>query len=418
MNRNSALKKKKWLATGLLAVVTLVYFVSRYLEKRFSWHGFISAFSEAAMVGAIADWFAVTAIFRHPLGVPRGLAMRIPLLRHTAVIPENKERIGKSLGNFVEKNFLSPEVIIERLKSEDVAGQAARWLSAPHNTEFIADELCAFVPKMLGAIDDEDVRRFVRENLTAAAQRMELSAGAGDLLEILTSKNKHHALFDEGIKYAKELFDEYKPALQKKISDGSGFVVKLFDGDVLLYNKFVTAVEKTIREAAIDPEHSLRKRFDEAISRLIKNLKEDPGYQTKGEEIKEEILSHPTVQRYLESVWSDWKALMLEDAKAPDSVIKARLKEALGAIGAGLLRDSAAKEKINLWIQEFAVTTVSRNRHAISGLIAEKVNKWDAKTITNTLEAEIGEDLQYIRINGTIVGGLVGLLIYTLSLLL
>lgn len=214
------------------------------------------------------------------------------------------------------------------------------------------------------------------------------------------------------------LFEDYKPDLGKKITDETPWYLEILGVDTAIYNKVVKGIRETLRQVADNPDHELRKRFNEATLLFIENLKSSPAYKARGEAFKEEILLHPAVQQYLENVWVDMKAMALDDIKKPDSVIRGRLKEAVTAIGRGLLRDEAVRQKINVWFQNAVIYTVSSHRNAISSLISSQVKKWDAKTLTETLELQIGKDLQYIRINGTLVGGFVGLIIYILSKLI
>ncbi|MBI1910798.1 MAG: DUF445 domain-containing protein [Deltaproteobacteria bacterium] len=415
--KRAALKKRKWLATGLLFFVAVVYFISKKLERPYPWLGFLTAFAEAAMVGALADWFAVTALFRHPLGIPRRIALRIPLFRHTAIIPENKDRIGEGLGDFVERHFLTPEAIIEKLQQEDIAKRSAEWLADPVNSSLIADELCSFLPKVLEAIDDKDVRKFITGNINSAVKSIDLAPLAGQFLSVVTSGNKHQVLFDEGIKLIRNVFEDYKPQIQRKIADETWWIFKLVNGDVKLYNKVVAIIERTLIQIADDPQHELRTKFNEAAKVFIEKLKTSPDFKAKGEAFKEEFLKHPAAQKYFDNVWEDLKGAILRDVARPGSAVRARIKEALMTIGAGLSKDQAVRAKLNVWIQNALVNTISSHRNAISGLIASRVKKWDARTITEMLELQVGEDLQFIRINGTIVGGFVGLLIYFVSLL-
>src|SRR3990172_9067347 len=386
-SKEVSLKKMKRGATGLLLLMVFVYIAAKHGEQTYAWLGYFRAFAEAAMVGAFADWFAVTALFRHPFGVSwlRPIPFIGPLIyNHTAIIPNNKDRIGESLGDFVEGHFLTPEAVRE----------------------------------MLDAIDDKDIRRFIRENITSAVRSIEIAPLAGNFLDTLTSNNKHQALFEEGLRLVNRLFEDYKPDLGRKITDETPWYLEILGVDTAIYNKVVKGIRETLRQVADNPDHELRKRFNEATLLFIENLKSSPAYKARGEAFKEDILLHPAVQQYLENVWVDMKAMVLDDIKKSDSVIRGRLKEAVTAIGRGLLRDEAVRQKINVWIQNAVIYTVSSHRKAISSLISSQVKKWDAKTLTGTLELQIGKDLQYIRINGTLVGGFVGLIIYLLSKLI
>lgn len=407
-HKEISLNKMKRLATGLFLLMAIVYFIARIAEGTYPWVSYIRAFAEAAMVGALADWFAVTALFRYPLGI------RLP---HTSIIPNNKNRIGESLGSFVESNFLTPESVKEKLEKIDIARKSAEWLAKPANSELIAGEFCSFIPSVLKAFDDKDIRHFVKENVTTAIRKTELAPSLGHVLSILTSNNKHQVIFDQALRLAGQLFEEYRPALKEKITEESPWWLVLFNGDITFYNKIVSNVNEILNQLINDPKHELRIKFDKAIHEFIEKLKTSPEYKAKGEAIKDEILQNRAVQEYFANIWNDIKTMILNDIAKPDSSIKKNLKEAVAAIGNGLLRDEAVLSKINALIQNAIIGIITKYHSEIANLISEKVKNWDARTITNKIELEIGKDLQFIRINGTIIGGFVGLLIHFITLL-
>jgi uncharacterized membrane-anchored protein YjiN (DUF445 family) len=404
--KEASLKKSRRFATVLLLFMVLIFLVAGFFEKDAPWLGFFRAFAEAAIVGALADWFAVTALFRHPFG------LRLP---HTAIIPTNKDRIGESLGTFVEKNFLTPGAISEKLKSADIAGKTADWLSHPRNTELVAEEIGNFLPRLLNTLKDEDVRFFIRKNAIAAVRALDLAPLAGDFLGLLTSHNKHRELFDQALVLSSDVFEKYKPTLQERITQESGIFFLLVGGDTKLYQKIVTVVGQTLAEISSDPDHEIRRRFDAVMEEFISKLKTSPEYRAKVEEIREELLRNPAVSRYLENVWTDIKESILKDLTDPGSAIRARIKDIIRAIYFGTLTDAHVRQRLNRWIQQAVINTVSRHRNEIGNIIAEKVQKWDTRTMTRKLELEVGKDLQYIRINGTVIGGLIGLLIHVVS---
>jgi uncharacterized membrane-anchored protein YjiN (DUF445 family) len=404
--KEASLKKSRRFATLLLLFMVLIFLTAGFFEKNMPWLGFFRAFAEAAIVGALADWFAVTALFRHPFG------LRLP---HTAIIPTNKDRIGESLGKFVEKNFLTPEGISEKLKSADIAGKTADWLSHPRNTERVANEIGDFLPRFLDGLNDKDVRLFIRKNTVAAVRSLNLAPLAGNFLGILTSHNKHRELFDQALVLLSDLFENYKPTLQERITQESGIFFLLVGGDTKLYQKIVTVVGQTLAEISSDPGHEIRQKFDAVMEEFILKLKTSPEYSAKVDEIREEMLKNPVVSGYLEDVWTDIKESILKDLADPGSLVRARTKDIIRAIYLGTLTDAHIRERLNHWIQQAVINTVSRHRNEISNIIAEKVKKWDTGTMTRKLELEVGKDLQYIRINGTIIGGLIGLLIHVVS---
>lgn len=394
------------LATGMLALMALVSVLVHHYEQSIPALSFVRAFSEAAVVGALADWFAVTALFRHPLGIP------IP---HTAIIPRNKDRIGENLGRFVEENFLAPALVAERVARVDFAGRLARWLSEPAQGAWLAGGIASVLPRILNALEDEDLRRFAREHLVAGVRRIEFAALAGEVLELLTRDNRHHAFVTQLIDQAKSLLEEFKPQIRERIRKEVWWGLRTVAMDEVLYARIIEAIEQFLEELRDTPTHDLRQRIDGALERLIGNLKNSPELRAQGEALVAQLLENRELQVYLGIVWTDVRDRILADAAAPASAIRAQLQASIGNVGLALLGDHAMQEKLNVWVRREIVEQVAAHGHQVASLISETVRKWDAGTITQKAEAEIGKDLQYIRINGTLIGGLAGLLLHIFS---
>lgn len=399
------LTRMKRLAGGLLLLMIAVFIAARLGESSLPWLGYIRAFAEAAMVGALADWFAVTALFRHPLGIP------IP---HTAIIPRNKDRIGESLGTFVQSNFLSPEVLSEKIAAWNIAGKISQWLADDTNSTMLADKVAGAVPDILNALKDEDVNHFIEKNITSRIRAIEIAPLAGNILTTLTADNKHQELFDAALRMAAELLDSNRQYIREKIREESPWYVPEFV-DNKVYEKIITKAEQTLMEVNANPQHELRRKFHIATQEFIEKLRTSPEYKERGEQLKEELLNHPIVRQYFSRVWTDIKNRILEDVNNPDSAIRAQIQKTVASFGRALANDEAMRDKINTWIREAALTAVSSRRAEIAALISDTVRRWDADTVTRKMELQVGKDLQYIRINGTVVGGLVGLLIHVLS---
>lgn len=399
------LTRMKRLAGGLLLLMTAVFIAARLGESSLPWLGYIRAFAEAAMVGALADWFAVTALFRHPLGIP------IP---HTAIIPRNKDRIGESLGTFVQSNFLSPEVLSEKIAAWNIAGKISQWLADDTNSTMLADKVAGAIPDILNALKDEDVNHFIENNITSRIRAIEIAPLAGNILTTLTADNKHQELFDAALRMGAELLDNNRQFIREKIREESPWYVPEFV-DNKVYEKIITKAEQTLMEVNANPQHELRRKFHIATQEFIEKLRTSPEYKERGEQLKEELLNHPIVRQYFSRVWTDIKNRILEDVNNPDSAIRAQIQKTVAGFGRALANDEAMRDKINTWIREAALTAVSSRRAEIAALISDTVRRWDADTVTRKMELQVGKDLQYIRINGTVVGGLVGLLIHLLS---
>ena len=407
--KTRAYTRMKRLASGLLAAMAGVYVVSRCYEPRFPALGFARAWAEAAMVGGIADWFAVTALFRHPLRLP---------LPHTAIIPRNKDRIGENLAKFVETNFLAPEIIAGKLERIDFTTQFARWLSEPARIRQLARWALDFLPTLLAAIDDEDVRRFIHDNLARRVRDVQTPLIVGAIAETLLEDNRHQAVVSELLQQLTQLFEEHKPLLRQRVRESTAWIWKKLSIDEKVSDNLIAVVDETLKDLSENPDHAWRRGFDDAIRQFVLQLKTSPDYLAKWESLKERLLDHPALKQYLATIWSDIKASVERDAAAPHSYVSERLEEALAGVAKGLLEDAAMRERLNVWLRETMLTVIGAQRHAIARLISDTVRHWDADTVTQKIEIEVGRDLQFVRINGTIIGGIVGLVLHTLDVLL
>lgn len=407
--KTRAYTRMKRLASGLLAAMAGVYAVSRVYESRLPALGFARAWAEAAMVGGIADWFAVTALFRHPLRLP---------LPHTAIIPRNKDRIGENLAKFVETNFLAPEVIAGKLERIDFTTQFARWLSEPARIRQLAHWALDFLPTLLAAIDDEDVRRFIHDNLARRVRDVQTPLIVGTIAETLLEDDRHQAVVTELLQQLTQLFEEHKPLLRQRVRESTAWIWKKLSIDEKVSDNLIAVVDETLKDLSGNPDHAWRRGFDDAIRNFVVQLKTSPDYLAKWEALKERLLDHPALKQYLATIWSDIKASVERDAAAPHSYVSARLEDALGGVAKGLLDDAAMRERLNVWLRETMLTVIGAQRHAIARLISDTVRHWDADTVTQKIEIEVGRDLQFVRINGTIIGGIVGLVLHTLDVLL
>lgn len=401
------LSKTRSLATGLLVAMAVLFVVSRLFERRYPFLSFVTAFAEAAMVGALADWFAVTALFRSPLGLP------IP---HTAIIPRNKDRIGDSLSNFLEHNFITQEIIRDELRAIDFAGAAASWLAKPENSRAISRQIVRSIPVLLRVVEDDDVRQFMHNRLSSALKHAKFAPAIAEMLKVLVASNHHQALFNHMINMAANALDHNKPYIRWKIHENSPrWMPKAIDEK--FYERLLDAVQSTLDEMR-DEDSEWRLRFHRMANEFIENLRTSPDYEAKIETVMGEVLGHPLVRNYTLEVWHDIKSRLIADAASPDSQLAAKLEHTLSAFSDDLLRDARVQRKLNQWIRIFATEAVVSRREVIADLVSRVIRKWDAETMSRKLELHVGKDLQYIRINGTLVGGLVGLVLHAVSLLL
>jgi uncharacterized membrane-anchored protein YjiN (DUF445 family) len=400
------LRQTKRRATGLLVVAAAVYVVARVYESAHPALGYVRAFCEAAMIGGLADWFAVTALFRHPLGVP---------LPHTAIIPANKDRIGQALGRFVESNFLSREVVARKLEQVDFATLVGRWLSDPGRAHPVASRLSTFLPRLLDALGDEPMRRFLHHNLVGALRRIDLAPIAADLLETLTAQNRHQALMDEILMQGSRFLGEAESEIRARVRERTAWLWQKLGVDEAISDRLIRTAGEVIAEVSADPQHPWRQRFTGMLNEYVEALRDSEAYRERVERLKNALLEQPQLAEYVGSVWDHLRARVRDDAADPDSRLRANLAAAMVALGEGLLADPGVRDVLNQWLRGALADLVEMRRHEVASLIAETVQRWDAGTVTMRIERAIARDLQYIRINGTLIGGVVGLIIHAVS---
>jgi len=408
------MKTMKRVALGLLAGAALLYGVAHALEARHPAWGYVAAFAEAAMVGAIADWFAVVALFRHPLGLP------IP---HTAIIPANKDRIGAKLAGFILDNFLSTPQVLAKLREFDPAARLAQWLSVPAHGERLGAHAVAMVRYGLVAFDDERARAFLGRAAAAGLAQLDLSRLLGQALDAITAGNRHQALLDDVLAQVATVVEGEE--VQGRITEAIAREIKTLKyvgldqvAARVATRKIVAAVARTLGELAAEPAHPLRLRFDAFMDDFVVRLKHDPEFRARGEQIRAELQAHPAVGEYLHGLWGELLAWLDDDLRRGDSTIGRRIAALAASAGQRLQQDEPFRRWINEQITDAAPLAIERYREDIRRYIVERVGQWNAEEMTLELERHIGRDLQFIRINGTLVGGLVGLLIHTVTQLL
>ena len=402
------LVRMKRVATLMLVVVAIVFVVARAYESRIPWLGYVRAFAEASMVGGIADWFAVTALFRHPLGIP------IP---HTAIVPSRKDRIGTALGNFVQRNFLTREVVARKLAAMKLGERAALWLSQPENSRRLAQHVARGMSGAAGVMRDEDVQELVDRGVVSRLRTLQGAPLLAKVFGLLTAGGRHQALLDDALRLAARFLDENDGVIRERIKAESPWWVP---GAVesRLGDKIVSGVEKTLVAVAADPNHPLRHRYDDAVDRFVLSLRENPEVIAKAEQMKLDLLAHPSVNEFSRSVWDDVKARLANYAeRAADDVATEpdQVERWLTGLGQKVLADPELSAKVDGWVVDLVTYAVEQAREEVATLIATTVAAWDANATSRKIELQIGRDLQFIRINGTIVGGLVGVLLYVIG---
>jgi len=399
------LNKMQRLASGLLVLMAIVFVLSKLSEANYPYLSFLTAFAEAAMVGALADWFAVTALFKAPLGLP------IP---HTAVIPKNKDRIGESFANFLEHNFMTQEIVSAELRAIDFSSAIAGWLANPANSRIVARQAVNGIPSLLRIIEeDEDVGRFARNRMQAVMKNMKFAPFLAEIISILIANRHHQLVFDHLLELAASALQQNKIYLRQKIHEGSPrWMPKALDDRY--FEKLLAGLEDALDELAQEGSE-WRFRFQLAVEELIDKLKHAPQYEEKVATVVTGILEHPMFANYIENIWRDIKLRLLLDIDSEDSQAVAKLTDALRAFSEALLQDAQVRSKLNLWICSFATEAIIARRNVIAELVSRVIRTWDGETISRKLELQVGKDLQYIRINGTLVGGLVGLMLHAVG---
>jgi uncharacterized membrane-anchored protein YjiN (DUF445 family) len=403
--KRQQLETMKFRATGLLVAAFVVYIVTRVLEERWPWLGYVRATAEASMVGGLADWFAVTALFRYPMG------LRIP---HTAIIPNRKERIGRSLGNFVQNNFLSPAVIRVRLQKASIAHKLADWLARAEHGEIVGRHAAAAVSGLVQVLKDEEVQELIETSVSKRVRATQVAPLMGKALSLMTHNNRHQELLDSALRLMGRLVEENREGLRQKIRDELPWWVPS-PIDEKIHQKIVSGIEHTLEEVAINPEHPLRHRYNEAMLEFVEKLRTSPDMIERGEHLKEDLLQHPAVRGYSASLWGDLKASVLKHAADPGSEFRRRIAHTVTRFAESMRNDPELMEKVDGWIESAVLYVVEQYRGEVAELIASTVAAWDPEDTTRKIELQIGKDLQFIRINGTLVGGLAGLVIYTIS---
>jgi uncharacterized membrane-anchored protein YjiN (DUF445 family) len=399
------------LALGLLLAAACLYVLAKHLTPHHTAWGYVAAFAEAAMVGAVADWFAVVALFRRPLGLP------IP---HTAIIPANKDRIGQNLADFIATHFLSTDLVLARLREFDAAARLAAWLAQPAHAAQVADRLVGVGRWAVGALHDQRVQAFVTELARRGLQAVDVSRLSGQVLEGLTHQRRHQELLDAVLLQVAKLLGE--DHVQDTITEAIAREIKALKvvgldqvAARLATRKVVVIVAKTIIDMAEDPQHRLRLRFDDSMVHFVDRLQHDEALRARGEQLRDAWLQHPAVAHYVHELWGELLAWLQSDLARADSSIRQRISQAAQTLGERLAADADLQSWINDELQRLAPQLIERYRGDIRRHIVERVAAWDAQEMTAELERHIGRDLQFIRINGTVVGGLVGLVIHALT---
>ena len=398
----------KMIATGMLVVMAGVYVAMRIIGPVHPMVGFVKAFAEAAMVGGLADWFAVTALFRHPLGLP------IP---HTAIIPRNKDRIGDTLATFLRDNFLTPAVVARRMRGLDVAGAAGRFLASEDRggSGRLRDGASRLLADILESLDDDRLGGMAKTAVAERLRRMDVSPLLGQTLTAAIREGRHVPLLDGIINRASLIIASNEEIIREMVHERAGRILRWTGLDENVSNAVITGLNKLVFDMADNPDHPLRLKINEMLEDLAFDLQHNEAMQARVQTLKDELVDNPAMQAWIDGLWQQGRAALLRAARDPDKAMAGKLGDTLRQLGQTLQTDDRIRTTINRFARRAAVGATASYGDGIVKLVSDTIRSWDVGKVTERVETAVGRDLQYIRINGTLVGGLVGLTIHAVD---
>ncbi|MBA4052687.1 MAG: DUF445 domain-containing protein [Erythrobacter sp.] len=406
-------KRMRWTATGMLAAMAVIFIATHGLAVTGhpAW-GYVNAFAEAAMVGGLADWFAVTALFRHPLGLP------IP---HTAIIPENKDRIADTMAAFLRENFLTPAVVARRMSGMNVAKAAGEFLAASpergdtdHRSR-ITSGAAELLAEVLESLDPDRLGNQVRSGLAAQLAKLDIAPLAGRMIESAMTDKRHQPLIDGFVRWAGLTLEDNEETIRDIIHQRVAGVLRWAGIDKTISSSVLDGLYKLLAEVLVNPDHPLRGKIEEGLAKLGQDLQHDEATRAKVEDMKRDLIANPAVAVWWTGVWERIRQSLIRRARDPESQMGAEMRNMLGELGEALQKDERLQHQINRFARRTMVGVSTRYGDQIVRLVSETVKRWDARTITDRVEGAVGRDLQFIRINGTLVGGLVGMGLHGLA---
>lgn len=386
-----------------------IYALARWIGPVHPMVGFVQAFAEAAMVGGLADWFAVTALFRHPLGLP------IP---HTAIIPRNKDRIGDTLATFLRDNFLTPGVVARRMYGLDIAGATGRFLANPadRGTGRLRNGASRLLADILESLDDKRLGGMAKSAIAERFLRLDAAPLLGQSLDAAMREGRHIPLLDGIIQRTSYIIASNEEIIRQMVHERAGRLLRWTGLDENVANAVISGLNKLAFDMADDPEHPLRLKINALLADLADDLQHDEAMQARVNGLKDELIANPAMQRWIDGLWQQGRAALLKAARDPDRAMAGRMGETLRQLGQTLQEDARLRETINRFARRAAVGAAASYGDGIVKLVSETIRSWDVQKVTDRIETAVGRDLQYIRINGTLVGGLVGLTLHAIDI--
>ncbi|WP_282780636.1 DUF445 family protein [Nocardia sp. CC201C] len=405
------LRRMKLVATAFLAVATIIYLFCRWTESRGAggdWVGYVRAASEAGMVGALADWFAVTALFRHPLGLP------IP---HTAIIRKKKDQLGESLGDFVRTNFLSPDVVAEKVNSAQISLRLGRWMANPEHAERVAEESATILRAVIGVLRDEDVEQVIDHTIVKRIAEPLWGPPIGKVLDELLADNRQQPLLDLLAERAHQWALGSQETIDRIVErDAPGWAPKFVN--TLLAERIYRELVEFTWKVRSQPDHEVRQAANRFLSEFAHDLQFDDAMIKKAERVKSELMGREEITGMAHATWRAAKRMILESAEDPNSTLRRKVADNVQQLGRRLVDEPGMSERVDGWVERGTRYLVSNYGQEVATLVSDTVARWDAEEASRKIELQAGRDLQFIRINGTVVGSLAGLAIYSISHLL
>lgn len=408
LEKRAGLNSMRRLATGLLILMAAAYIALQFAPADLFWAGLLGATAEAAMIGALADWFAVTALFRRPLGLP------IP---HTAIVQNRKDAIADQFGRFVQENFLSETVVAERIRTLHPATRVAAWLRQEDKGALVAAQLHTGLVNLLKVVNDEDIRRLMERGVEKRIRDTAFAPLLGEMMELVADGEREKDLVDATVRIGRTLLQDADEDIRNRVTEETPWwFPKAVDRAI--YHRIVRGVGETLSEIQQDERHPTRTRLLERMRAFMQELKHSPEMRRQEERFKEELLSFPAMREFIGSLWQDIRDALLKRADTGDGQLEEALRASVRSLADAVVRDPQLANRIDAFAENIACYLISRFGDETAELISGTIRGWDPKATAERIEVQIGRDLQFIRINGTLVGGLVGLLLFLATELL
>lgn len=410
-SRLEDLQRIKLLATLVLVSCFVAMVAAKLLEDRYPWLAVVVAFAEAATIGGIADWYAVVALFKRPMNLP---------FPHTAIIPNNQNRIADNLGRFFETNFLSRDQVDRKLREIDFAGEMANWLAAPDRSRNLARFVARFIPQIIAAIDEKGMIRFANARLSTQLAQTDIAPLVGKVLQSITRDGRHQALLDELLGVLHRFLDdpETLTIIRAKVQKELPVLFNVWRADGLILNRLVGATYSLLDEIKDDPDHPIRAEFETFLADYIRRTRRTKTFAKRVDALKDQILARPELAEIAESIWANMRTSLLDDIASPDSRLVARLADLFIDIGTSLKSEPRLSRDINAGMVLLLRNVIVEQRSNIAAYVADQVRSWDIRQLVTLIEINVGRDLQFIRFNGMIIGGCVGLCLFAIERLL